>query len=148
MNARELATVLAALRVYQGSEDIGDEVRQIATNGGTVKALTQREIDGLCERLNDAARPIDATIPPERWREDMGGLGASRLSSARALIINGCPLHLEAYAVKTRRGVQSFSNAIFGDEEHAVLDTLVHGAAQTVTIRRRQYVLVATPYQA
>lgn len=50
---RELATVLAALRVYQ--RDLGEhgpEVEDIATDGRSLIALDPNEIDRLCERLN------------------------------------------------------------------------------------------------
>ena len=59
-NASELATILAALRNYQQqglcdpakrSPDLDD----IATNGGTVAALSAEEIDTLCENLNCSA---------------------------------------------------------------------------------------------
>lgn len=59
---RELATVLAALRLWQDSdlEMQGDaDARRflaIAEDGGRVRSLSDEEIDALCERLN-AGRP-------------------------------------------------------------------------------------------
>lgn len=54
LNDRELATVLAALRLRQ--RDLADEPRgnldDIATNDGEFDALDLEEIDALCERLN------------------------------------------------------------------------------------------------
>lgn len=57
LDARELATVLAALRCYQQvSEqcggDIPDDLQDIADCGGEIEPLEIDEIDELCERLN------------------------------------------------------------------------------------------------
>jgi hypothetical protein len=58
LSDREHATVLAALRYWQG-EILADqfgrfppEIEDIASNGGTVQALDVGEIDTLCERIN------------------------------------------------------------------------------------------------
>jgi hypothetical protein len=55
--ARELATVLAALRYWQREGQSGNSVdtepeQDVATNGGTLEPLAEDEIDALCERLN------------------------------------------------------------------------------------------------
>ena len=52
-NERELATVLAALRLFQRTDSAhsGPE-NDIATNGGEFEPLTNAEIDVLCERVN------------------------------------------------------------------------------------------------
>jgi hypothetical protein len=56
VTARELATILAALRYWQGELSDNDGVdaleNDIATDGGTLKPLTVEEIGALCERLN------------------------------------------------------------------------------------------------
>jgi hypothetical protein len=59
LNARELATVLAALRYWQGhcsafTKPLPNEadLSEIANDGGTLEPLTTDEIDALCERLN------------------------------------------------------------------------------------------------
>lgn len=57
MNSRELATVLAALRTYQKmlgmNGDMPDnDVKDVATDGGTIEPMNVDEIDELCERLN------------------------------------------------------------------------------------------------
>jgi len=64
LNERETATVLAALRQRQAAleadKDVEpDALEDVATNGGTLEALTAEEIDTLCERLNFA--PADRT---------------------------------------------------------------------------------------
>lgn len=53
MNARETATVLAALRYWQreGLQSAGHE-QDIACDGGTLTPLTAVEIDALAERIN------------------------------------------------------------------------------------------------
>ncbi len=59
MNDRELATVLAALRVYQrgGAPLLTKDLWNVATNNDAFLPMTPEEIDSLCERLNcgDAA---------------------------------------------------------------------------------------------
>ena len=56
LDVRETATVLAALRRWQGallgSAPEGELVEDIASAGGTVTPLTSEEIDGLCLKLN------------------------------------------------------------------------------------------------
>ena len=57
MPTRETSTILAALRCYQqhleeSDEEMPSEFRDIATDGGTLVALTSDEIDALCEHLN------------------------------------------------------------------------------------------------
>lgn len=52
MTARELATVLAALRYWQEAETVPGRLHCIATNGDQYNPLTDDEIDTLCERLN------------------------------------------------------------------------------------------------
>lgn len=53
LGARELATVLAALRYWrrEGLMSAGHEI-DIATDGGELEPLNESEIDALCERLN------------------------------------------------------------------------------------------------
>lgn len=57
IGVRELATILAALRLFQRlpSEASGPE-NEIATDSGEFEALSLVEIDALCERLN--AKPV------------------------------------------------------------------------------------------
>ena len=66
VDARELATILAALRFHQ-DENCGQKGRRrlviadeliasIATDGGTLKPLSASEIDRLCRRLNESGR--------------------------------------------------------------------------------------------
>ncbi|MCY2931089.1 MAG: hypothetical protein NTV86_16695 [Planctomycetota bacterium] len=78
INRRELATILAALRYHQdenlqGGRDgknIPDRfIRQIATDGDTLKALDFQEVDRLCRRLNAGGarhtpRGLDVEPPP------------------------------------------------------------------------------------
>ena len=53
LTARELATVLAALRHWQTTLPESAEVYEdIATDGGRLEPLTVNEIDELCLRLN------------------------------------------------------------------------------------------------
>ena len=58
LNRRERATIVAALRFHQdenlqGQRAIADlAIREIATDSGTIKALSSREIDALCTKLH------------------------------------------------------------------------------------------------
>ena len=59
VEARELWTVLAALRFFQQcrlgqAENQPRWINEVATNGGEVPALNDERIDLLCERLNGA----------------------------------------------------------------------------------------------
>lgn len=46
------ATVLAALRLYQGAPGTIEKLYDIVTNGGTVDPLTADQIDELCMDIN------------------------------------------------------------------------------------------------
>ena len=63
MNARELGTVLAALRFWQANvetlEDERDPVMDVVTNGGVFSRLSDEEIESLCVRLNSGAEDPD-----------------------------------------------------------------------------------------
>lgn len=53
LDTREVATVLAALRLRQCNDLHEYEgLMDIATNGDTVEPLSDDEIDNLCERIN------------------------------------------------------------------------------------------------
>lgn len=54
LKKRERDTVLAALRYWRRCEYIREDLAEydIATDGGTLRPLTNPEIDDLCERLN------------------------------------------------------------------------------------------------
>lgn len=57
LSARELATVLCALRLLQEVHgecdgDIPGHLQDIRDDGDTIEALDLDEIDDLCERLN------------------------------------------------------------------------------------------------
>lgn len=67
LSERELATVLAALRYWQreGLHSSGHEI-EIATNGGTLAAMAEGEIDALCERINTASRATPEQIAEAR----------------------------------------------------------------------------------
>ena len=81
INRRELATILAALRYHQdeslqggrdgkGGKSIPDQfIRQIATDGDTLRALDFQDVDRLCRRLNAGVarhtpRGLDVEPPP------------------------------------------------------------------------------------
>ncbi len=71
MNARELGTVLAALRLWQANvEDFQDpstvayrEIMDVATVGGKFRELSSDEIDDLIVRLNVGAYEPDDDAP-------------------------------------------------------------------------------------
>jgi hypothetical protein len=76
IGVRELATILAALRLHQRLPlESREPENEIATDGGEFDALSLAEIDALCERLNakpvrrsyyeakDTARPVKTAQP-------------------------------------------------------------------------------------
>ena len=88
-------------------------------------------------------------IGDEEW--ELSGMDEDRSGRLYAeLSINGYRLHLEAFAVTELGdyGQQKAADASFDDQVDAVLDQFVEGAASTVSINGRDYILVATPYQA
>jgi hypothetical protein len=50
LDDRELATILAALRLWQGGKEL--DVHSILTDCGRLDPLTVKEIDNLCAYLN------------------------------------------------------------------------------------------------
>lgn len=54
LTLRELATVLAALRYWQRHRPSNPELRDIATDGGTLTPLDTHDIDALYDHLNGA----------------------------------------------------------------------------------------------
>jgi hypothetical protein len=58
LDNRELGTVLAALRVWQGMGQVSQSIQDIATDGGTIEPLNNEEIDALCERINGEPAPV------------------------------------------------------------------------------------------
>jgi hypothetical protein len=97
------------------------------------------------------------TIDDDVWEaypssDDLAdGDGRSKLLTT--IHVNGCPLHLEAHAVRWERGGSERMRDDEGDvqesdgedsEFHVLNDAFeVNAAQQTVTIRGRQYVLFA-----
>jgi len=71
VDGRELATILAALRFHQDENlragpDIADRaIKDIATDGGSLKPLGFKEIDTLCERINTCYE-----VPTGRQKKD------------------------------------------------------------------------------
>ena len=68
MNARELATVLAALRLYQQQLEMNggappQDVEDVATNGYKFESMSSEEIDEFCERMNAQSVEPRATQP-------------------------------------------------------------------------------------
>jgi hypothetical protein len=71
MSNRERDTVLAALLAAAAchGEDVGDELREVETNGGKHEGLTDAEIDELCERINiDMDEPSPDKLALEKLR--------------------------------------------------------------------------------
>jgi hypothetical protein len=52
VSARELAHVLAGLRLLQSTRQTSSDLNDIATDGGTHEPMAPGEIDELCEKLN------------------------------------------------------------------------------------------------
>lgn len=57
---RERDTILAALRCWQGTKRRTRDLIEIATDDGAHEALSDLEIEQLCERLNTDHESADA----------------------------------------------------------------------------------------
>jgi hypothetical protein len=64
LNSRELGTVLASLRFWQ-RKGPGAMESAIADGGGEFAALTDTEIDALCENINCGQVTAQAATPAE-----------------------------------------------------------------------------------
>jgi len=53
-----MGTVLAAFRVWRGIGQVSQAIQEIATDGGSLEPLNNEEIDALCERINGEDAPI------------------------------------------------------------------------------------------
>jgi len=92
VDRRELATILAALRFHQdenlqGGPDIPDEViKDIATDGGSLKPLNSNDVSRLCERINTCDE-VSARGHKKDW----------------VLIVSdkGTVIHVRAYGTRT-----------------------------------------------
>ena len=75
MKGRELATVLAALRVYQQQLEMNggappQDVEDVATNAFEFEPMSAEEIDELCGRLN--AQSVEPRAPQPMTAADPG----------------------------------------------------------------------------
>lgn len=68
LSRRELATVLAALRLFQATPTIPPQIDELASDCQTFEPLTADEIDELCERLNCGEPDVITPINPRRCR--------------------------------------------------------------------------------
>jgi hypothetical protein len=88
VDARELATILAALRYHQAENLSGDDgiadthIADIATDSGALAPLSATEVDDLCRRLNG---PADGG--PWRRRHVRRGHGQMRMLAVSVLMI-------------------------------------------------------------
>ena len=64
MNNREDAAILAGLRIIQRAlaSGLDPAILDIATDGGSFEALSAKEVDSLCERL-DTPEPAPKAMP-------------------------------------------------------------------------------------
>ena len=92
VDSRELATILAALRFHQdenlpAGREIPDQViKDIATDGGSLKPLNFKDIDRLCERINTCYE-----VPTGRQKQDWV-----------VVVTDKCrAVHIRAYSNKT-----------------------------------------------
>ena len=98
VDGRELATILAALRFHQdenlqAGRDIPDcAIKDIATDGGSLKPLNSNEVGRLCERINTCYE-----VPASRQEKDW-----------IVIVTDHCRVvHVRAYSSKTaaRKGL-------------------------------------------
>ena len=55
LQPRQMAAILAGLRILQYTVAVPQEINEILTNGGTTDPLSLGEIDALCEQINMGA---------------------------------------------------------------------------------------------
>ena len=95
VDRRELATILAALRFHQDENlqnrsDIPDEViKDIASDGGSLKPLSFNDVDRLCEKINTCDE-----VSARRHKKDWIVIVTDR----------GTVVHVRAYGTKTAAG--------------------------------------------
>ncbi len=93
------------------------------------------------------ARPAAIFIPDEAWTETDYGHG-SRLRAE--IIINGCSMHLEAYAVdptRYNRTTQSGEVLLLDDDADRAYGLIQPDSCPTtLEIRGELYALIATPF--
>jgi hypothetical protein len=114
VDAREFATILAALRYWQrdglATDEQGDLAapgpeNDVATDGGTHEPLDLEEIDELCERLNCEPSALTRLVEILRstatschdactgdWDKSDDGFDALKRAAEEGLTILGAPL--------------------------------------------------------
>lgn len=89
-------------------------------------------------------REIQITIPDDAW-EPNDAFDDPRNRLLVQIVVNDCPMHLEAWEVTYSQELQVLVDG--GDELDAIGSAVgADGHFQTVEIGDREYVLVASPY--
>lgn len=94
---------------------------------------------------------VSITIPEDQWDES-GYDNDPRGHLITMIKIGGCYMHLEAFAVKERKRTDGSIAQDFGDwedshEAEAIMRSADYEPTHTITIKGREYALIATPYQ-
>lgn len=91
---------------------------------------------------------MNITVPPSAWQPVGGDDGQSPGRLLATVTINGCPMHLEAWQVRVRGSMMEPAPDSVDEETFNSLYYAVgaDGHMQTVRIKRRRYVLVASPF--
>jgi hypothetical protein len=90
---------------------------------------------------------INIKVPDDAWQET-GSEADTRSRLLTTIVVNGCFMHLEAYAVADEGDLQSFADLPYFELEEEAFFSLTTGATDTVEITGREYLLVATPHGA
>lgn len=149
---RKASTIMAALRAYQGIARHDHNLRDIASNGGTLNPLDGAEINRLYTEIEKGQAPTDLhiTVPDGAWQRS-GKVETGRpddTPESRLLVqidINGTAMHLEAYEVHDDENAQDPTNSAFKPEVEALHD-IVDSWFQTTKIMGRTYILCAVPH--
>ena len=89
---------------------------------------------------------VELDVPEEAW-EATGPEDDPKSRLLTTLQINGWANHLEAIAVKTKRGIQVAAHSSFQSNLDGMYQAAeTEGAFQSVKIGRRWYVLLMTPF--
>jgi hypothetical protein len=90
---------------------------------------------------------VDVRFPEDQWHENDALEDPTVALNGPILVINGLPMHLEAWAVHDDHdGIQQADD--YYAEDYEKLHEAVHadGAFTTATIRGREYIVVASPH--
>jgi hypothetical protein len=160
LTAREVATLLAALKVYTfhfSDSEVGSAAHALASAAGP--RLTPENIDGLANRLSQLTRELTVVLsPPSPFHPESidelniivpehTGWSPVRdrlLGAISSLRINGVAMNLEAFEKDSHRYSATQNNSKMLDALYAAADPKID-RFQTTPLNKVDHVIFATP---